>query len=78
MSILKKTLASNVPRWPFDLANRVVIPIAIMGFGMWRTWSTAQTAFEETMGLLLSIGVALMWGTFFIVASDRRTGAVDR
>ena len=77
MSTVKQILSSSVPIWPFDLANRVLIPIAIMAFGMWRTWSTAQTPFEQTVGLLLSIAVALMWGTYFAVASPHNTRMVD-
>ena len=77
MSKAEWLFTRQVPSWPFDVANRAIVPLSIMAFGMWRTWLTATTPFEELTGLLLSIGVGLMWCTCFGFAARRNPRIVD-
>ena len=45
--------------------NGVAVPLAILGFGLWRVWSTAASPFEELLGLTSVMSLALLWAMCF-------------
>ena len=62
---LSKLLKTEFPRWPFQWANLTVVPLAIMFGGCYRVWATASSPFEETLGVMTAISLALLWAVCF-------------
>ena len=62
---VRKLLRTEIPRWPFQLANLTIAPLAIMFGGCYRVWATATSPFEETLGIMAAISLALLWAALF-------------
>lgn len=58
---VRNILSLPVPRWPFRVANRAIVPLAIMAAGLWRVWMVSPDRSTEFTGTLAVVSVALLW-----------------
>ena len=77
MDRIRSLLKAEIPMWPFQWANLYVVPLCFMFGGCYRTWLTAQTAFEEFSGVSLSIALVLLWAVCFglVLPNHKRPAA---
>ena len=78
MSLVKRVLWTPIPRRMHESvhrwANGAVIPLAILLGGTYRVLATAQTPFEEYLGVAVTAGVALGWAAVFVHVLPPRHG----
>ena len=74
MSRIRALMNAEISTRPFEIANRVLVPLAIMGLGSYRVWLTARSPYEEFVGVMLMIALGLLWSIFFGYVAPQPSG----